>query len=110
MSRNKVTSVSTTKTSGSARKPRGKVKHKEHTVVTNSTSAYKSKSSSSTRKPRGKYKQKSVFLNNDGTATVSTSTLRNPEGRTRVITNKKRAKRKVERSKKRFQKQINRKL
>jgi len=104
MSRNKVTSVNTTKSS------RGKVKHKEHTVVTNSTSAYKSKSSSSTRKPRGKYKQKSVFLNNDGTATVSTSTLRNPEGRTRVITNKKRAKRKVERSKKRFQKQINRKL
>ena len=103
MSNNRITSVHTIKSD------KKKVKHKEHTVVTNSSSAYKSKSSSSTRKPRGRYKQKSVFLNNDGTATVSTSSLRNPKGRTRIIANKKKAKRKVERSKKRFQRQIDRK-
>ena len=99
MHRNNITSVHTTKSN------KKKVKHKEHTVVTNSSSAYKSKSSSSTRKPRGKYKQKNVFLNSDGTATISTSSLRNPKGRTRIITNKKKAKRVI----KRFQKQINKK-
>ncbi len=104
MTHNKTTTVYTSKSNNK------KVKHKEQSVVTNSTGAYKSKSSSSSRRPRGKYKQKSVYLNNDGTATVSTSSLRNPQGRTRVITNKKRAKRKVDNSKKRFQKQINKKL
>ncbi len=100
MPRNNITTIHTSKSNNK------KVKHKERTVVTNSTGAYKSKSSSSSRKPRGRYKQKSVFLNNDGTATVSTSSLRNPKGRTRVITNKKKAKRKVDKSKKRFQENI----
>jgi hypothetical protein len=107
-----VTSVSTIKSSKKGDK--SKLKRKETSVVV-STGAYskkrvsKTETSNSLKDKRGKLKRKSVTINDDGTGTVSTSSLRNPAGRTRTIKNKKKAARKYDRVAERFQSQVDKK-
>lgn len=113
--KNKATVTSVSKTTGRKKGNKSKLKRKSTTVVS-SVGGYskkrvsKIKSSNSLKNKRGKLKRKSVTINNDGTGTVSTSSLRNPIGRIRTIKNKKKAERKFNRVAKRFQKQVDRKV
>tara|TARA_R110001606_G_scaffold339837_2_gene487951 strand:- start:26 stop:394 length:369 start_codon:yes stop_codon:yes gene_type:complete len=114
-SKNKATVTSVRKTTERKKGNKSKLKRKSTTVVIgvggySKKRVSKIKSSNSLKNKRGKLKRKSVTINNDGTGTVSTSSLRNPIGRTRTIKNKKKAERKFNRVAKRFQKQVDRKV
>ena len=57
---------------------------------------------------RGNIKRKSATLQDDGSLVIAVNTFRNPAGKTRMVTNKKRAVRKLDRLKSRFNKQQDR--
>ena len=57
---------------------------------------------------QGSIKRKSATLQDDGSLVIAVNTFRNPAGKTRMVTNKKRAVRKLDRLKSRFNKQQDR--
>jgi hypothetical protein len=56
----------------------------------------------------GNIKRKSATLQDDGSLVIAVNTFKNPAGRTRMVRNKKRAVRKLDRLKSRFNKQQDR--
>ena len=103
---------SKSKTTKRGTKSKMKIKTYSTVISTGGTSkkgAFKTKAKTTSRNTRGTMKTKGYYVNEDGTGTVASNTLRNKVGRTRTIKNKKKAEQKYDRVSKRFQKQADRK-